>query len=339
VVEDKPCEKKVRTAGKTIPDFMIVLDRSASMRTTLDKSVSCTDLLGALLTPACVVAGVNCMSPQWMNTTACGGTMQAGVDRWGPAVTALKSLSQMFQSKVNFGLTIFPGPEMGQGPNAQCTTGTQRVPVGLNTAPAIAAALDATQPGGYTPTSTTLQVVLQQIQAKKTDPDTQVPPQFVLLVTDGAPNCVGQNPAMDTAAHTATVAAIDALAKAGVKTYVIGYDASVDMNLAKQLTEYAQHGGTNNFYAVQDGPSLVNQFAAITGVVAECSYALDMKPADPKYVLVELDGKKVDLGEADGWVINDKNVTLQGASCSTLRDGARPHTLAVTVECVPQVLN
>jgi hypothetical protein len=199
--------------------------------------------------------------------------------------------------------------------------------------------LDATQPGGYTPTSTTLQVVLQQIQAKKADPDSQIPPQFVLLVTDGAPNCVGQNPNNDQQAHQATVAAIDALAKAGVKTYVIGYDASVDPTLAKQLTEYAQHGGTNNFYAVQDGPSLVSQFAAITGVVAECSYMLDMKPADPKYVLVELDGQKLNLGEADGWVINDKNVTIQGASCNTLRDGSRPHTLAVTVECVPQVLN
>jgi hypothetical protein len=143
---------------------------------------------------------------------------------------------------------------------------------------------------------------------------------------------------MNEQAHQLTIAAIDALAKANVKTYVIGYDASVDAMLAMQLTQYAQHGGTNNFYAVQDGPSLVAKFAEITGVVAECSYLLDKKPDDKNFVLVELDGKKLNLGDPNGWSIDDRNVTIEGEACATLRDGARPHTLAVTVECVPQVL-
>jgi uncharacterized protein YegL len=95
-----------------------------------------------------------------------------------------------------------------------------------------------TQPDGFTPTASTLEAVLQQIMAKKTSPDAEVPPQYVLLVTDGAPNCIGGNSGQDAQAHQATVQAVDALAKAGVKTFVIGYDASVDPNLAKQLTEY-----------------------------------------------------------------------------------------------------
>jgi uncharacterized protein YegL len=209
------------------------------------------------------------------------------------------------------------------------------VPVALNTAAAISTALDATKPEGNTPTGPTLEVVLQQIQAKKASPDDVVPPQYVLLVTDGQPTCpMGNN----NVAHQATIAAIDKLSKAGVKTYVIGYDASVNAALAKQLTEYAQHGGTNNFFAVQDGPSLVQQFTSITSVVAECSYQLDKKPDDNKFVLVELDGKKLDLGDANGWTIDDRNVTIQGDACTTLRDGAKAHILAVTVECVPQVL-
>jgi hypothetical protein len=52
---------------------------------------------------------------------------------------------------------------------------------------------------------------------------------------------------------------------------------------------------------------------------------------------VELDGKKLELDDPNGWTIMDKNVTIQGEACTTLRDGARPHTLSVTVECVPQV--
>jgi hypothetical protein len=195
-----------------------------------------------------------------------------------------------------------------------------------------------TQPGGTTPTGPTLESVRTQIMSKMTSPDEVLPPQYVLLVTDGQPTCPMGDGRNNTAAHQATIAAIDALSKIGVKTYVIGYDASVNAQLAQQLTEYAQHGGTNNFYAVQDGPSLVSKFTEITGVVAECSYQLDKKPDDPKFVLVELDGKALKPDDANGWVINDRNVTIQGDACTTLRDGSRQHTLAVTVECSPPVL-
>jgi hypothetical protein len=340
-IMEGPCEKKVRTAGRTVPDFMIVLDRSASMRTTIDPKINCTgvDPITAALLGPIDCALVNCMDAAWMNTTACGGTMMTpGVDRWAPAVMALKSLTMMFEGKVSFGLTIFPGPEQ-MGPNGNCVTGTLRVPVGLKTAGPIAMALDSTQPGGYTPTSTTLQAVLQQIMSKKASPDAEVPPQFVLLVTDGSPNCVGQSLDNDTQAHQATIQAIDALAKAGVKTFVIGYDASVDMRLASQLTEYAQHGGTNNFFAVQDGPSLVSKFSEITSVVAECTYTLDKEPADKKYVRVELDKESLKVDDPNGWTISGKNVTLSGVACSKLRDGSKTHTLAVTVECVPVEIN
>jgi hypothetical protein len=214
-----------------------------------------------------------------------------------------------------------------------------RVPVGLNTAAAIGSALDMTQPDGFTPTASTLEAVLQQIMAKKTSPDAEVPPQYVLLVTDGAPNCIGGNSGQDAQAHQATVQAVDALAKAGVKTFVIGYDASVDPNLAKQLTEYAQHGGTNNFFAVQDGPSLVSKFTEITNVIAECTYKLDKAPADKMYVRVELDKQSLPVDSPDGWSIDGSTVTIAGAACTKLRDGSKTHTLAVTVECVPVVIN
>jgi uncharacterized protein YegL len=333
-VEQKPCEKKVRSAGKTIPDFLIVLDRSGSMRPQTGVDCSKTDL-GTVIT--CGILGINCADPMFMGTTSCGGT-NAATDRWTPAVAAVKSLTKMFEKTVNFGLVTFPGMGMAQGGgggrnNQGCSAGDQRVPVAANTADAIAMALDATKPEGNTPTAATLDAVLKQIMSKKTSPDDVLPPQYVLLVTDGQPTCGEGN-----APHQQTVAAIDALAKAGVKTYVIGYDASVNARLAQQLTEYAQHGGTNNFFAVQDGPSLVQQFTAITSVVAECSYQLDKKPDDPTYVKVELDGTALIQNAPDGWTITDTNVTIQGNACTTLRDGSRPHTLAVTVECVQQPL-
>jgi hypothetical protein len=333
-VIDAPCEKKVRTAGKTVPDFMIVLDRSGSMRPpTIDCRMP--DIVSAFT----ICLAVDCNDPMQAMGPACGGTKVT--DRWAPAVSAIKSLTMTFQGKVSFGLTTFPGQGASTGAGQQngCTPGTLRVPVGTNTAGAIATALDMTQPDGFTPTAGTLQAVLQQIMAKKTSPDEQVPPQYVLLVTDGAPNCIGGNSGMDAQAHQATIQAVDALAKAGVKTFVIGYDASVDPNLAKQLTEYAQHGGTNNFFAVQDGPSLVSKFTEITNVVAECTYGLDKEPANKMFVRVELDKVSLPMDSPDGWSINGKTVTIAGAACTKLRDGSKTHTLAVTVECAPVIIN
>ena len=292
---------------------MIVLDRSSSMRTMIGANVRCNDPMATTQPAAC--GGIDCATAQWMSTTVCGGTMPATVDRWAPAVSALKSLTAMFETKVSFGLTTYPGEGPGGGRRAvhdrQPARSDRDHDRGRDRD-----ALDGTQPGGYTPTAATLQAVLKAVQDKKTAPDSQLPPQFVLLVTDGSPNCVGQDLNNDQQAHQATIQAIDALAMAGVKTYVIGYDASVDPRLAMQLAEYAQHGGTNNFYAVQDGPSLVSKFTGITSVVAECTYNLDMKPADKRYVRVELDKESLKLDDADGWSLNDQTVTINGAACS-----------------------
>jgi hypothetical protein len=51
-------------------------------------------------------------------------------------------------------------------------------------------------------------------------------------------------------------------------------------------------------------------------------------------VLVKLDDKQLDLDVPDGWSIDGQNVTIQGAACTKLKDGAA-HRLVVTVECDP----
>jgi hypothetical protein len=43
------------------------------------------------------------------------------------------------------------------------------------------------------------------------------------------------------------------------------------------------------------------------------------------------------LNDSDGWAIEGRVVTLQGSSCSTLRDG-HVHQLQSQVECAPVVL-
>lgn len=346
-----PCEQQVAQAGPTVPDIMIVLDRSQSMAPAIAAGTDCTlaefwgdsTLCAFGDQPACnrlACLGVDCAAPPYQDTVVCGGqTPSPDVDRWAPAVQGIKTLTQEFQSKISFGLTVFPGDDAGGPRGDLCAPGTLRVQTGLNTAGMIAQSLDSTQPSGATPTAAALQAVHQQIMQKTSDPDSRVPPQYVLLVTDGQPTCpnarggVGNTGALQQD-HALTIQALDALTAAGVKTYVLGYDATIDANLAAALTEFAMHGGTGDFHPVKDAASIVEQFTKITATVASCSYTLDKQPHDPTYVKVVLDDVQLDLDNPNGWSVDGVNVTIQGDSCTKLKDG-QTHRLVVTVECDP----
>jgi hypothetical protein len=49
-------------------------------------------------------------------------------------------------------------------------------------------------------------------------------------------------------------------------------------------------------------------------------------------VLVKIDGKQVNLAEADGWVIEGQTVKLQGGACGTVQDGTN-HNVEIQVQC------
>jgi von Willebrand factor type A domain len=324
------CATTQRTLHTAAPDVMIVLDRSGSLRPpTIDCRMP--DVVSAFT----VCLAVDCNDPMQAMGPSCGGTMV--VDHWAPAVTAIKALTQMFADKLSFGLTTFPGEGASTQAGQQngCTPGSLRVAAGLNTAGTIADALDMTTLDGFTPISSTLEAVLQQIQQKRVAPNAEVPPQFVLLVTDGAPNCVGGNSGMEAQAHMATVAAIDALATAGVKTFVMGYDASVDPNLARQLTEYAQHGGTDHLYALESGTSLPQGLGEVMSTVAECTYVLEGPAPAPAHVRVELDGKVLQADQPNGFSLLDKTLMITGSACLTLRDPNNTSVPSVTITCGP----
>jgi hypothetical protein len=90
-----------------------------------------------------------------------------------------------------------------------CGSGQVDVPIALHTAEAISEKLMAKPPEGGTPTVATL-------TAAKTALSGAQHATHVVLITDGEPNC--------GSTKESTVAAIEALAAAGRKTYVIGVD-------------------------------------------------------------------------------------------------------------------
>lgn len=335
-------QQNVRTEA-VVPDMLIVLDRSGSMKPDArTANLRCDNL--EQLDPftqvtrfaECLGAGIDCNTDRDRNTVNCGGTEVRSIDRWTPSVAAIKKLTSEFDSDLSFGLLPFPGEGGGRGNNGSCTPGSLQVPIRLGQAAAIAAELDGTEPGGGTPTGQALQTALEEFR-KLDASDVAKPARYVLLVTDGQPTCPsgeggGRQGAL-AADKQLTLDALDALRDEGVTTFVIGYDAALDPGLAESLTEFAQHGGTDRYYAVQDEASLSEAFTAISSVVIRCDVELQSSFVSSDYVNVALDGDALMLDDPNGWRLEDKTVIVQGAACDKLQEG-KGHRVDITIECV-----
>ncbi|HEX6241081.1 MAG TPA: vWA domain-containing protein, partial [Polyangiales bacterium] len=326
------CQVQVVESGRITPDMLIVLDRSGSMR-------------------------------------------MGNVNRWDPSVMALKTLTSSLGATINFGLMAYPGngmmmPTMPQQDcsklpllsqeqinciamqaagginNVTCGAGTVDVPIAANNGARIAMALDGMQPNGATPTAATLKAAHTAVGTGKEVLDGTTRPKYVLLVTDGAPNCSTPNSTggpggqgFDNAAVDQSVAEITAMAQDGIKTYVIGYGTRNDQQLSAALNRMAVAGGTGDMEhrSIEDGMGLLDQFTKIAGQVASCEFTLNMATTDPRFVEVKLDGKVINLNDANGWVIADdrRRITVQGRSCAALSATDQKHSVAVRVLCEP----
>jgi hypothetical protein len=287
-------------------------------------------------------------------------SMQTG-NRWLPSVTGLKSITAALQNDVAFGLMMFPGGTSSTAPidcfsapnpfecaaiqglggtGATCTAGSVNVPIARSSATAIAQALDSTTPDGATPTAQTLQAARSELGKSAASPDEVLPPKYVILVTDGEPNCtngsIGSG-GSDPAAVTASVAAIQAMAGNGIKTYVLGYGTQSNATTKAALDQMARAGGTGDtaHRPIENQASLIAAFQQITGGAVSCDYVLEKPVSDKRYVRVTVDGKQLGADDANGWVLSSdkRKVHIQGTACSGLSVSA--HWLNVTVECEP----
>lgn len=304
---DLGCEQIVVNATRGTPEFLIVLDKSGSM--------------GGENHPACPPPP-DCNANPFDPRCFIGGFIM-GVDRWTPSVAALGSITGQLDAEMRFGLMMYPSDN-------ECGAGDVQVPIGFGTSAMIGGVLDTTCPGGRTPTSAALSASQGVFDMRTSGPDESPGVPFVLLVTDGSPNCVDGGDAV-----TESVAAVQGLAAGGIRTYVIGYDTQgTDLGLVLDQLAAAGNTGDVAHRPVEDELSLLNEFQSIAASAVSCSYVLMEPVADGSYVRVTLDGHQVNLDDADGWLLGDDmmSVSLQGGACNSLQDGG-DHLLEVTVEC------
>jgi hypothetical protein len=282
------------------PDILIVQDKSLSMAQN--------------------ASGNNC------NTTGCS--------KWSQVSAAIEAVvSSPTGAQVNWGLVFF-------GANSTCgvaPNGTATVPVApaATSAPAIQAAFIATQPQSYTPTETAMNSAVTYLQTL-TDPN----PKFILLATDGLPNCPpgGANMADDSpGAETAVTNAV----AAGFKTFVVGIATASDAMATSTLNTMAVNGGEpqascptgtagcTQYYSVTDTASLETALNNIIGLVASCTISLANAPKGFTNIVISATdastGAPVAIPQdpTNGWSYDATmaNVILNGTACSSLQSG------------------
>lgn len=257
-------------------------------------------------------------------------------ERWTPSASAVKTLTVGLEHTVRFGLMLYPEPGL-----AACAPGKVSVPPALKSAATIAGAIDRGPPLpfpiGATPTGASLEAALVALDpgAACIDQCRASAGQYVVLVTDGQPTC-GANAGTNTDPEDIADAhrALDALLAAGVKTFVVGYGTRADPGLEPVMTGFAQHGGTDKSFSVENEQELVAELTRIVGALVPCEYELQKDIEDPKYIRVQIDGVSYEY-EKD-WRVEGRKIVLEpdAPACKTLRD-AKVHELDITKECQP----
>lgn len=280
------CPQNNYTANMLPPDLLIVLDRSGSMN---------QDSAGTMLT-----AG----DP---NT------------KWALMTAAIKNVVNASETMVNWGLKFF-----ATGTGSSCTVGNGAAvdPMPM-TAAMIAAAIDApaNQPATRTPTRAAETSAGMYFAGR-----TNANPKYILLATDGEPNCAESGSGnVDGPGAIAAVAAVLAM---GFPTFVIGIAADAEAGTTLEGMAVAggvpRAGGNPSYYSVSTTADLQAALTAIQAMTAlPCQFQLGGVPSVPSAVTVTVGGMVIPMGE---WTFGPgmRSVVFADSSaiCTQLKSGA-----------------
>jgi hypothetical protein len=140
------------------------------------------------------------------------------------------------------------------------------------------------------------------------------------------PNCCAKQP-LNCLDSNATVQAISALAAQGIPTYIVGVPGSGPY--AALLDQMALAGGTARattpyYYPVDstDQADFATALGAVAAqITASCVLTLSAPPPDPTQVNVYLDGVVVPQNATNGWTLSGSTVTLVGTTCQNVLAG------------------
>jgi hypothetical protein len=238
--------------------------------------------------------------------------------KWNIMRDALNQVVGATETQIRWGLLEFPT-------NDDCAVdpGTAvRVPIDISQAAEVSAYLSGRSPNGNTPAQLALQAALTHYNSIPVN----AAGRFVLFATDGEPNCSAGDPAAET------VAAVTALAAAGIPTYVIGFGGGFTddavLNDSALAGGVPKPGGPPHYYAANSASELQMALDQISGgvIIPSCSFTLASAPPDPDNVTVTLNGMVVPRSTAhtNGWDYypDAMTITFFGSYCDMIQSGS-----------------
>jgi Mg-chelatase subunit ChlD len=244
-----------------------------------------------------------------------------GERKWPVMRDALTTVVEQYQNGIRFGLMLYPN-------DGECAAGSVRAPMGIGNAGAITGELGNTSPDGGTPTHTTL-AAAGSYYAGVTSPGDR----YVLLATDGEPNC-GDLADSEAPTVTESIDAITSLRGSNIMTFVLGFGGSVN-NHPDTLQAMADAGGTGDYFAANSPAELAAALGAIASEVGlpSCSFRLERTPMSGSDLIVYQDDQMVsqDPSHQSGWDWDPgtNTLTFYGSDCDAILGG---QTDSVTIQ-------
>src|SRR5262249_1312437 len=171
-------------------------------------------------------------------------------------------------------------------------------------------------------------------------------PKFLLLATDGLPNCMpgcSGNTACQASDMSGAIQAVTDAANAGFPTFVVGIATTSDPMSDATLTGMANAGGrpragSPTYYPVMNQQDLVDALNAIVVIAGTCVFTIPNPPnsdTDAMHIGVQVNGAEInrDTGHSNGWDYTGTNqVTVYGSSCNAIMAGTA--TVAIVFKCI-----
>jgi hypothetical protein len=281
-------------------------------------------------------------------------------NRYAALSRAIEALLSRVGHRVNYGATLFPSPDIdcdaGEEIHALAAGDDVSFAVSGELGPVLRSfmfAIDRRSPRGGTPVARALTGLVPRLGGAGES-------TYVFLVTDGGPNCndearcgvdacipniervsIGEGLTCDESINccdgslfgptncldvSGSLAAVQALAAVGVRTFVIGIPGSEAY--ASLLDQLAVAGGSARaesprYYRVADAEALAQTVSALGSAVAlGCSIELLEPPPDPALVNLFFDGELVPSDPDEGWTFaGTTRVEVHGAACALLENG------------------
>jgi hypothetical protein len=331
------CVKAEVTFTKQIPNIMLVIDRSGSMKDDFGGEPRWNVLREALIDPAAgfvtdledevrfglalYTAPDQVMVPRGGRggMTPTGGRGGGGAGGAGGGSAPPPTGGTVAAS----GGTSGAGGSAGSG--ATCPWLIE-VPVALNNLAPISAVYLPDDWQNHTPTGESLAVVWPKVAA--IDQTVMPGPNFIILATDGEPNmCADDN--QQEEGRAASVAAVTAAKAAGITTYVVSVGDDVGQEHLRQLANLGQglpaDDPMDRFFLATDTMGLVSALRQIIVGVRPCEFDLDgtvdLKKADDGTVVI--DNVPLTYNDPNGWtLVSETRIKLQGTACDLIREGA-----------------